>query len=125
MRLGRPGQARAPGPPARLQSEPSDSPKAGHGVLKKIGIWPDPGEPGGREAGQLAEFARQMRLICIAVPDGEYRPVGVGRSDRIGGERAEASLAGQQFRPESDMPGEAAFKLADAEVHLVCQPLHR
>src|SRR5215469_2525916 len=66
-----------------------------------------------------------MRLVGVAVLGGEQRPVRARQLHRLGGERADPGLPGQQFRPHADLAGETALQLADAEVHLVGQPAHR
>src|SRR5215472_12069958 len=66
-----------------------------------------------------------MRLVGVAVLGGDQRPARAVLPRRFGGQSADASLPGQQLRPESYVPGEAALKLADAEVELVGQPSHR
>ena len=73
---------------------------AGQGVLKKIGIRADSSEVGGRESGQFAELARQVRLVGIAVLDGELRPARVRLRHRPAA-RAPARAKGQLSPPSA------------------------
>ena len=51
--------------------------------MKKIGIRAGAGEAGGCDTLQSAELARQVRLVGIAVLDGEPRPARVRLRHRL------------------------------------------
>ena len=71
----------------------------------KIGIRSDAGEAGGCETLQTAELARQVRLVGIAVLDGEQRPAGSPMSSpggqRVGPRQGPAVPTVSSLTPDS------------------------
>ena len=94
----------------------------------KIGIRSDAGEAGGWQTLQSAELARQVRLVGIAVLDGEQRPAGSPMSSpggqRVGPRQGPAvptvsSLTQTRVaeRPACACSGPAAAKAARSPRH--------